>query len=150
MIKFSSTITNYNGYTTLLGKLGLEDLVRDTDFSFIKCPRRTYKAQTKKALAIKVFLSFMKIVVTDIIKNGSVFKLPSYKRAYLFVGDDWSDRESKSKNSNIFSFENEKVLQIAINNKNRTQSYLGIVQRDIYKDMNNNKHRYKLDPTYSL
>ena len=151
MIKYSDRIFNYNNYKTLLGKLNPIDLVRDIDFSYITCPRRTYKAQTKKAMAIKVFLTFMKIVVKDIVKNGNVFRLPTYKKAFLFVGDDWDNRDSQSKTvKNIFSFDNQKVLQIAFKNRRNIYSKLCIIQKEEFAEINDNKERYILDPSLSL
>jgi hypothetical protein len=151
MIKYSQKIFNYNKFKTLFGKLNLEDLVRDIDFSYITCPRRVYKAQTKKAMAIKVFLTFMKIVIKDIVKTGNVFRLPTYKKAFLFVGDDWDDRESHAMiQENIFSFDNKKVMQISINKKGLIINKMCIVQKDLFKEINDNKNRYILDPTMSL
>lgn len=150
MIRYSEEVWNNGGFKTLLGKIHLSDIARDIDFSFIKCPRREYQARTKRDLAIKIFLDFMKIVVKDIVYNHTIFRLPTYKHSFMFVGDDWSDRESYTKPRNIFSFSNPKVLQIAVKHKRSIYNKMCIVQKDEYNYIQDNLKKYNVDPTLAL
>lgn len=152
MIKLCSV--HNNKFSTLLGKTSLQDLSRDRDYSWLKATkgntRQIYKAQTKKDLAIKIFIDFLEIMLEDVIKNGNVFRLPSKLRTFIYVGEDWKDRESNAINPNLFSLKPQYVLKISTKCYGRVITKMCIVKKELFRYIQEYKDKYKLDPSSFL
>lgn len=132
------------------GYISIADIAQTIDFSFIKTPRRALRAESKQAMAIRVFIRLYQLMLEDVVENNVQFQAPIRRLFRFYVGPDMEARTRRINKREKYLFEKKfkqyTVYAVCNKNKKMRQRFITL-PRYLYERLDektrNNKYLIK-------